>query len=115
MPGLGAGRGRGDSKEASGSMWMWREPSRVDDMDGWESRDQCHARGEGDGTGRSGPQLYAVMQSAYCQTMWNRDVNAARNIGIVFWWLRTHGGTRPPGHRRIRRPSSHRGSLEAVP
>ena len=30
----------------------------------------------------------------------NRDANAARNIAFVFWWLRTHGGVRPPGFRR---------------
>ena len=34
------------------------------------------------------------------QTLRNRDVNAARNIAFVFWWLRTHGGKRPPGFRR---------------
>ena len=74
--------------------------------DGWVisegvCRDLCPVRGEYDAKkGRKGPALYAVRQCKYCRTIWNRDVNAARNIGFVFWWLRTHGGVRPPGFRR---------------
>jgi len=28
--------------------------------------------------------------------IWQRDVNAARNIAYMFWWLRTHAGKKPP-------------------
>ena len=74
--------------------------------DGWAMSegvcsDLCPVRGEYNvEMGCKGPALYAVKQCENCRTVWNRDVNAARNIALVFWWLRTHGGVRPPGFRR---------------
>ena len=69
----------------------------------WDGRDLCYVRGERDANGHAGRSLYAVKRCKVCRTIWNRDVNAARNIGLVFWWLRSHGGSRPPGFRRITR------------
>jgi len=34
------------------------------------------------------------------RTVWQRDVNAARNIAFMFWWLRGHAGELPPRFRR---------------
>jgi len=58
-------------------------------------------RGQKDAAGRAGPSLHSVRYCQMCHTVWNRDVNAARNIAWVFWWMRTHGGCRPVGFRRV--------------
>ncbi|KAK9369805.1 hypothetical protein V1509DRAFT_645536 [Lipomyces kononenkoae] len=53
-----------------------------------------------DTNGAKGPSLHSVLYCHKCHTVWNRDVNAARNIAWVFWWMRVHGGGRPPGFGR---------------
>jgi hypothetical protein len=56
-------------------------------------------REQRDTYGNRGPSLHAVRHCKTCHTVWNRDVNAARNIAWVFWWLRCFG-CRPYGFRR---------------
>ena len=43
-----------------------------------------------------------------CETVWNRDVNAARNIRQVFLHMIAHGHSRPQGFK-------HEGALDNVP
>ena len=65
--------------------------------------------------GRAGPELFGVKHCKKCGTTWNRDVNAARNIGRVFLWSRTQGGSRPPGlGRAVADGAGGSGSVEAV-
>jgi hypothetical protein len=56
-------------------------------------------RGERSASGRAGPCLHSVRYCQTCWTIWNRDVNAARNIAFMFWWLRGHAGELPPRFR----------------
>ncbi|KAK9366104.1 hypothetical protein V1509DRAFT_611902 [Lipomyces kononenkoae] len=62
--------------------------------------DLVHIRAQRHANGAAGPSLHAVVYCHKCHTVWNRDVNAARNIGWIFWWMRVHGGERPPGFGR---------------
>ncbi|KAK9315007.1 hypothetical protein V1524DRAFT_476985 [Lipomyces starkeyi] len=50
--------------------------------------------------GDKGPSLHPVLFCNKCHTVWNRDMDAARNIAWIFWWMRVHNGRRPPGFRR---------------
>ena len=43
-----------------------------------------------------------------CETVWNRDVNAARNIRQVFLHMIQHGNHRPEGFK-------HEGALDDEP
>ena len=80
---------------------------RITDM--IEYRDVRAMKAPKDKAGREGPSLHAVRYCEKCLTTWNRDVNAARNIAIVFWYQRFYGGKRPLGYRRLRKPN-----IEAV-
>ena len=42
-----------------------------------------------------GTPLRGVKHCHCCGTMWDRDVNAARNIGILFWFMRMNRLQRP--------------------
>jgi hypothetical protein len=58
-------------------------------------------RAERSKSGKKGPPIYAVRRCQECGTIWHRDVNAARNIARMFWYLREHAGEMPPwSHRR---------------
>ena len=50
-------------------------------------------------SGKKGRPLHAVRRCRACGTIWNRDVNAARNIARMFWYLREHEGKMPPWAR----------------
>ncbi|KAK9387002.1 hypothetical protein V1515DRAFT_94729 [Lipomyces mesembrius] len=54
-----------------------------------------HIRAQRDANGAAGASHHSLYCHK-CHTVWNRDVNAARNIGWIFWWMRVHGGGRPP-------------------
>jgi hypothetical protein len=45
--------------------------------------------------------LNTVLICNQCRTVWNRDVNAARNIAWMFWWQRVHASldSLPPRFR----------------
>ncbi|KAK9433214.1 hypothetical protein V1505DRAFT_363489 [Lipomyces doorenjongii] len=62
--------------------------------------DLIHIRAQRNANGDKGPSLHPVLFCNKCHTVWNRDVNAARKIAWIFWWLRVHSGGRPPGFRR---------------
>ncbi|KAK9491579.1 hypothetical protein V1508DRAFT_203853 [Lipomyces doorenjongii] len=62
--------------------------------------DLFHIHAQRNANGDKGPSLHPVLFCNKCHTVWNRDVNAARNIAWIFWWLRVHSGGRPPGFRR---------------
>jgi hypothetical protein len=46
------------------------------------------------------PPLRGVKRCFSCGVMWDRDVNAARNIAILFIYLRLHDLSRPFPYRR---------------
>ncbi|KAJ8102065.1 hypothetical protein POJ06DRAFT_76308 [Lipomyces tetrasporus] len=58
--------------------------------------DLIHIHAQRDANGAKGPSLHPVLFCNKCHTVWNRDVNAARNIAWIFWWMRVHGEGRPP-------------------
>jgi transposase len=61
-------------------------------------------RGEGNKSKKKkGRPLHAVRVCLVCGTIWDRDVNAARNIIRMFWYLREHAGQMPPWARRRHR------------
>ncbi|KAK9359735.1 hypothetical protein V1504DRAFT_476706 [Lipomyces starkeyi] len=62
--------------------------------------DLIHIHGQRNANGDKGPSLHPVLSCNKCHTVWNRDVNAARNIAWIFWSMRVHSGRRPPGFRR---------------
>jgi hypothetical protein len=85
----------------------WEQPVRAMSEEEQEERkrkfDLIPVRGERSVSGRAGPCLHAVRYCKGCRTIWNRDVNAARNIAYSFWWQRGHAGELPPRFRRRRR------------
>jgi hypothetical protein len=50
--------------------------------------------------GPCGPTLFAVTQCENRLDTLEQYVNAARNIGRMFWYLREHAGEMPPWSRR---------------
>ena len=62
-------------------------------------------RGERSKSGKRGRPLHAVRRCLICHTIWDRDVNAARNILRMFWYLREHDGAKPPWARPPPPPS----------
>ena len=68
-----------------------------------EKYDLVEMRGEKSASGEAGASIYAVRRCPSCHTVWNRDVNASRNIGFIFLWQRGHGGELPPQYRPLRR------------
>ncbi|KAK9389697.1 hypothetical protein V1515DRAFT_642597 [Lipomyces mesembrius] len=70
-----------------------------EDEGGGTPPDVVHIRGQRNADGAKGPSLHPVLYCNKCHTVWNRDVNAARNIAWIFWWMRVHSGQRPPGFR----------------
>lgn len=45
-------------------------------------------------------RIHAVVKCDYCSTVWNRDVNAARNMRYLFIYMAMHGNERPEAFRR---------------
>jgi hypothetical protein len=74
---------------------FWEQPG-----DAPEEDELIPMRGERSASGRAGPSIHAVRRCQECGTIWNRDVNAARNIARMFWYLREHAGEMPPWSRR---------------
>jgi len=66
--------------------------------------------GERSANGSKGPPLHAVRYCVDCNTIWHRDVNAARNIARMFWWLRCCPDSLPP----LVSPPSRDGMEEAT-
>ena len=64
-------------------------------------------RAEKSKSGKKGPSIHAVRLCRECHTIWNRDVNAARNIARMFWYLREHAGKMPPWSRRRPQQQQH--------
>jgi transposase len=48
-------------------------------------------------------RIYAVKKCRHCLTVWNRDINAARNILGIFLSLRDKGELPLPFHPHISR------------
>ena len=61
-----------------------------------KSYDLKKVRGQKDASGRKGRKLHAILFCHKCRTMWNRDVNAARNIAMMFLYMRMNGEKWPP-------------------
>ena len=66
-------------------------------------------RGEGNKSKKKkGRPLHAVLICLACGTIWDRDVNAARNIARIYLYREAHGGQMPLWtHRRRRRRRNH--------
>ncbi|KAK9360313.1 hypothetical protein V1504DRAFT_153922 [Lipomyces starkeyi] len=47
--------------------------------------DLIHIHAQRNANGDKGPSLHPVLFCNKCHTVWNRDVNAARNIAWIFW------------------------------
>jgi hypothetical protein len=81
----------------------WKDPVRAMSEEEHEERkkkfDLIPMRGERSVSGRAGPSLHGVRFCHECYTVWNRDVNAARNIAYSFLWQRSHAGELPPRFR----------------
>ena len=64
----------------------------------------------------AGDRVHATLICPKCRAIWNRDVNAARNIAYMFWWQRVHAGAKPPRfcpppRRRCHNKTSDEGGL----
>lgn len=68
-----------------------------------EESDLTHMHHERRACGCAGDRVHATLICPKCRVIWNRDVNAARNIAYMFWWQRVHAGAKPP---RFCRPSA---------
>jgi len=53
-------------------------------------------RGERRADGTAGPLLYPIRICVICRTIWNRDVNAARNIARMFFHQMNNANEKPP-------------------
>jgi hypothetical protein len=71
------------------------EPAEATGEEGQNSYDLIPVRGERDASGRAGPCIFAVRYCKGCKTMWNRDVNAARNIARMFFDQWKNEGKKP--------------------
>ena len=73
-------------------------PEPASDEEGWARKkeyDLVPMRGQRRRCGHPGPNLHAVLVCPTCKMVWNRDVNAARNIGYMFLWQCTHNDEPP--------------------
>lgn len=50
-----------------------------------------------------GEAIRGVMRCFHCNTIWHRDVNAARNMGFLFRYLRYHELRRPLFFQRLKK------------
>ena len=44
--------------------------------------------------------IHAVVKCDYCSMVWNRDVNAARNMRYLFIYMAMHGNERSEAFRK---------------
>ncbi|KAJ3090424.1 Acyl-CoA-binding domain-containing protein 5 [Quaeritorhiza haematococci] len=61
--------------------------------------EHLHEKGD-DGPARKGSKIWAVQLCPVCGTVWDRDVNASRNIRDVGLYMIKHNGERPYAFKR---------------
>jgi hypothetical protein len=71
------------------------DPAGATGEEGQSSYDLIPVRSERRASGEAGPCIFAVRYCKGCKRMWNRDVNAARNIARMFFHKWIHGGGLP--------------------